>query len=110
MPAEAVCYTQRTRPDNVVLPRPRSTDSFRLPDLHLPDAEKRREPVSVLLHLTVSDAGRVANVALGEASAIPDWNDGVLRTAREWSFVPGTVDGEPTAMCIKFRVTATLQE
>lgn len=107
--AEPICYTQRTVPDNAVLPRPHYA-SLLLPAIHLPDAAKRRDPVSLLLQVTISETGSVATVAVAEPSVVPDWDKGVLVTARDWSFVPGTVDGEPTPMCIKFRVTATLDE
>ncbi len=106
---EPICYTQRTTPDNVVLPKPKAT-TMALPEIHLPDAATRKEPVSLLLQVTVSPLGRVDGITIAEGSKIPDWDAGVLTASKEWAFVPGTEDGEPIAMCIRFRVTATLQE
>jgi TonB family protein len=107
-PQKETCYTQRTRPENFVLPRPRS-ESLALPQIHLPDADTRHEPVSVVLDMHVTATGSVARVNMAESSAVKDWNAAVTQAAQSWAFVPGTVDGEPTAMCFKFRLTATLQ-
>jgi len=106
---EPICYTQRTTPDNVVLPKPKAA-TMALPEIYLPDAATRKEPVSLLLQVTVSPLGGVDNITIAEGSKIPDWDAGVLVASKEWAFVPGTEDGEPIAMCIRFRVTATLQE
>ena len=108
-PDAPACYTQRTRPDNVVLPKARAADTMELPALHLPDASVRNEPVTIVLDLHVSAAGKVDHAILQEGSSVAAWNAGVLKNADGWGFVPGTIDGEPTAMCIRFRITATLQ-
>lgn len=107
--AEPVCYTQSTTPDNVVLPKPKYP-TMRLPAIHLPDAATRKEPVSLLLQVTVSPLGRVDKIMIAQGSKVPEWDAGVLTASKEWAFVPGTEDGEPLAMCIRFRVTATLEE
>lgn len=106
---EPICYTQRTTPANVVLPKPKG-ETMRLPAIHLPDAETRNEPISLLLQVTVSPLGRVDNITIAEGSKVPEWDTGVLTASKDWAFVPGTQDAEPVAMCIRFRVTATLQE
>jgi TonB family protein len=109
--SEAACYTQRTRPDNVVLPRARSAESLALPELRLPEKPtSANDTVTVVLNVHVTDAGNVSNVVLVEGSAVPAWNAGLLETAKTWAFVPGTVDGEPTAMCFRFRISASLTE
>lgn len=107
--AAPVCYTQRTAPDNVVLPKPKMP-TMRVPEIHLPDAATRKEPVTVLLQVTVGPLGTVDNISIAEGSKVPDWDAGVLTASKDWNFVPGTEDAEPVAMCIRFRVTATLQE
>lgn len=104
-----VCYTQRSRPDNVVLPKARAAETMALPELHLPDASVRNEPVTVVLDLHVSALGNVDRATLQQGSTVESWNAGVLKNAEGWGFVPGTIDGEPSAMCVRFRITATLQ-
>jgi len=109
--AGTTCYTQRTRPDNVVLPRARSAESLALPELRLPEKPtSANDTVTVVLNVHVNDAGNVSDVVLVEASAVPAWNAGLLETAKTWAFVPGTIDGEPTAMCFRFRISASLTE
>ena len=106
---DPACYTQRTRPENVVLPRPRSAESLSLPAIHLPDASRRYEPVTVVLNMHVTETGSVDRVTLAETSTIEDWNTAVAMAAESWAFIPGTLDGEPTPMCFRFRLTATLE-
>ncbi len=108
-PMEPLCYTQRTRPDNVVLPKARAAETMQLPELHLPDASVRNEPVTIVLDLHVGAAGKVDRAILQQGSSVDAWNAGVIKSASGWAFVPGTIDGEPSAMCIRFRITATLQ-
>ena len=80
-PEAPACYTQRTRPDNVVLPKARAADTMELPALHLPDASVRNEPVTIVLDLHVSAAGKVDHAILQEGSSVAAWNAGVLKNA-----------------------------
>ncbi|HEY0940048.1 MAG TPA: TonB family protein [Steroidobacter sp.] len=63
---------------------------------------------TVLLSIYVLADGRVGEVKLDRSSGHTKLDESAMREARRWRFVPGTSDGQPTAMWKQVPVTFRL--
>lgn len=75
------------------------------PDAMYPDASKdAREEGKVDMLLTLDRDGEVKKVALQSTSGFERLDAAAVGAASSWRFLPGAVDGKPTAMKMSFRV------
>lgn len=75
------------------------------PDQMYSDASKEAgEQGKVEMLLTLNHDGEVKKVALESSSGFDRLDSAAVTAAASWRFLPGTVDGTPTAVKIRFRV------
>jgi TonB family protein len=95
--------------ENVVLPRSNPARPFSQP-IYPPPSRRLHEQGSVTLKLHVSEKGRVIDSIVEESSGFIELDNAARYESFRWQPDPGTVDGTPTKMWGRFRVTFILSE
>ena len=104
------CYfscTDRRRPADapcVVPPKPTFAPDPEYTDL----ARKKRIQGDILLQITVSDDGKVADAKVSR-SLEPSLDKQSVETIRKWRFQPATLDGKPVSVVIPVETTFRLR-
>ncbi len=98
--------------DVIVAPRQDKRRPISAPDDIYPSMSKRLgEEGAVTLLLSVNEEGRVVEASIKESSGFERLDNAALTDAkRGWRFLPGTVNGKPSAMQLSFRVVFKMQK